>query len=265
MTPDETPIHLWAEKLEAAFEECPNLGLDRVSVLASTASTQDAAFQHAGGAPGLLCVANRQTGGRGRLGRSWADDHGRGVSMSLVLSTEMDPGGLSLAAGVAVAEACAEAGRDPRIGPRVGLRWPNDVVDRVSGAKIAGILIERKAPCTLLGIGVNAHQDDSDWQRALQGGAVSLAQLGGHIDRLELMTDILRRLETLVAEDPKAVVKQWLTRDTLTGTSQTFEHDGKRVSGLVESIDPSNTLVVRTTAGLVRLPAHSTSLVHQTT
>ena len=70
MTTDRTPLHRWADDLETHLSGLDLLGLDRVVVLAETASTQDAALRHAGGKPGLLCMTGRQTGGRGRLGRA---------------------------------------------------------------------------------------------------------------------------------------------------------------------------------------------------
>ncbi len=258
MNESDTPLHLWADAVEEISAPLEVLGLSRAVVLAETGSTQDAAAGHAAGEAGLVCIAARQTGGRGRLGRVWADDLGKGISMTLVLRTQIDGPKLSLAAGVAVADACAEVGP----GPRVGLRWPNDVVDRPSRAKIAGILIEQRDNLTLLGIGINTHQDSDDWHTTKQTSAVSLHQLGARVDRLAMIKSVLVNLEAKLGDEPKALADQWHTRDTLTGTSQTFEHNGKRITGLVESIDPTNTLIVRTTAGLQRLPAASTSLIH---
>jgi BirA family biotin operon repressor/biotin-[acetyl-CoA-carboxylase] ligase len=254
----DTPLHLWADAIEEATASHEILGLKKSVVLAETGSTQDAAAGHAAGEPGLVCIAARQTGGRGRLGRVWADNLGKGISMTLVLRTQISGPKLSLAAGVAVAQACAEAGP----GPRVGLRWPNDVVDRPTRSKIAGILIEKRDGLTLLGIGINTHQSLDDWQATKQATAISMHQLGAQIDRLSMIQGVLAYLESKLAEESKSLADQWHARDTLTGTSQTFEHNGKRITGLVESIDPTNTLIVRTTAGLQRLPAASTSLIH---
>ncbi len=73
---------------------------------------------------------------------------------------------------------------------------------------------------------------------------------------------MLTQLNTALGEEPESLAKGWHTRDTLTGTWQRFEHNGRRYEGIVESIDPSSTLVVRTTMGLARLPALTTSMVH---
>lgn len=258
MTTDRTLLHRWADELETHVTGLSRLGLDRVVVLAETASTQDAAARHAGGKPGLLCITGRQTGGRGRLGRVWLDNKGLGVAMTLALRTDAVDARLPLAAGYAVAEAIAT----PELTHRIGLRWPNDVVDRVTGKKIAGILIEQQDGLTLLGMGINTHQSETDWTEAGLTTGVSLAEIGLDVDRLELASLVLTQLNGALGEEPESLAKKWHTRDTLTGTWQRFEHNGRRYEGIVESIDPSSTLVVRTTMGLARLPALTTSMVH---
>ena len=258
MNAEYSPLHRWADELETHLSGLTRLGLDRVVVLAETASTQDAAARHAGGKPGLLCITGRQTGGRGRLGRTWLDDKGLGLAMTLALPELAGEVPLPLAAGVAVAEAIAT----PETTHRIGLRWPNDVVDRVSKRKVAGILIERAEGLTLLGIGINTHQSESDWMDATIETAISLGELEVPVDRLELASIVLSQLDHMLGETSESLLRRWHARDTLTGTRQTFEHDSKRYEGIVESIDPSSTLIVRTNEGLVRLPALTTSMVH---
>jgi len=97
-------------------------------------------------------VADRQTAGRGRLGRGWSDGSGNFMGSTLVRVTAGDPPPqtLALVAGLAV-----HAVVSPRIPPpaRAMLKWPNDVL--VGGAKLAGILLERFADDVVVGIGVN--------------------------------------------------------------------------------------------------------------
>ena len=103
----------------------------------------------------MLLVAQRQTAGRGRLGRAWQAEPGASLTFSLGLPlAPADWSGLSLAVGVAVAE-CLE--------PRIGLKWPNDLW--VDGRKLGGILVETAslnaepnpgaARYTVIGIGLN--------------------------------------------------------------------------------------------------------------
>lgn len=99
------------------------------------------------GAPvGTLLLTEHQTAGRGRRGRSWHQE-GQSLAFSLLwrLPPNTNPSGLSLAVGVAVAEA---------IGPQAQLKWPNDIL--CDGRKLAGILIETAGPQTyVIGIGIN--------------------------------------------------------------------------------------------------------------
>lgn len=265
-TPD-TPIHAWADRLEAELAAASAPIARRVVVLAETASTQDAARRHAIPGEPLLVVTGRQTHGRGRLGRVWRDDGGLGVSMTLATSDTGRPAAeFSLAAGVAIAEVCeAFVGHG-----RIGLKWPNDVVCNKTGRKLAGVLVESVDGVVLIGMGINANQTAADWAPAEPRDhavnpaalhAVSVAQLAGPVDRLAVMTEVVRRLSVQLHQPEERLVAQWRRRDVLTGTRAGFEHDGVRYEGIVESIDPTLTLVVRTADGLVRLPALTTSLV----
>ncbi len=108
---DAEGLSKWQSQLEQAVHgswvfpgTCP---LDRVMVLAETESTQDAAMRLCGGRPGLVVIAGRQTKGRGRLGRLWADTSHLGVAMTFVFDGKAyDDAHLSLAVGVAASKAC---------------------------------------------------------------------------------------------------------------------------------------------------------------
>lgn len=110
-----------------------------------------------------VLLAERQTAGRGRLGRTWTSPQGAQVCLSV--RRRFDAGlarldGLSLAAGVAVVEALHQLGFD-----QAGLKWPNDVV--VEGRKLAGLLVECRGDRTgpaqaVLGIGINVRLAESD-------------------------------------------------------------------------------------------------------
>jgi BirA family transcriptional regulator, biotin operon repressor / biotin---[acetyl-CoA-carboxylase] ligase len=113
----------------------------------------------------VLLVAEAQTGGRGRHGRAWTSAPGASLTFSLALQMpRADLSGLSLAVGVALAEALDPAARPST--PRLLLKWPNDLWLRGTtddalhaGRKLGGILIEtvnRGAAClVVIGVGVN--------------------------------------------------------------------------------------------------------------
>ncbi|MFC0203883.1 biotin--[acetyl-CoA-carboxylase] ligase [Novosphingobium soli] len=99
---------------------------------------------------GTWLVADRQTAGRGRLGRVWNDGAGNFMGSTVVRPGTGDPAPATLAllAGLAVHEAIGELGvRDLR------LKWPNDLLRE--GAKVAGILLEMIGGVVIVGIGVN--------------------------------------------------------------------------------------------------------------
>jgi BirA family biotin operon repressor/biotin-[acetyl-CoA-carboxylase] ligase len=124
---------------------------------------------------GTVAFAEHQTQGRGRLGRVWIDEAGSGIAMSVVLRPSppvADWPELTLIAAEAVAGA---------IGPGAEIKHPNDVL--LGGRKVAGILAEA-GEHVVLGIGVNV--GSAPWEGA---GFVDR-------DRLELLVEILDRLET---------------------------------------------------------------------
>ncbi len=233
-------------------------------VAREVASTQDTAWGSCGGNPGVLVVAEVQSAGRGRLGRSWVQAPGMGLACTFAISTDtIPPERLSLVAGVAIARAIETAADVPL----VGLRWPNDVVERGGvGRKLAGVLIERRGNIALVGIGINIAHRATDFPEALRTRAMSIAMLKGRgsVDRLEVLLSLVRALDRRVVGPAATVMSEWKRRDVLMGTRQTFLHDGRAVSGRVVALDPLHLITVATDAGeRVQLPALSTSLVHE--
>lgn len=103
-------------------------------------------------AEGFWLVADRQTAGRGRQGREWFDGHGNFMGSTVVYPADRDPPAptLALVAGLAAYEAALGFCPDPA---ELKLKWPNDLM--LSGAKLAGILLERQMGAVIVGIGVN--------------------------------------------------------------------------------------------------------------
>lgn len=133
-----------------------------IEVLPETGSTNaDLAARIAAGAvlaEGDWLIADRQSAGRGRLGRTWFDGTGNFMGSTAVRLNPGDPpaGTLALVAGLALHEAVAPHVPPPR---RAELKWPNDLL--IDGAKLSGILLERVGDWVIVGIGVNlAHAPD---------------------------------------------------------------------------------------------------------
>lgn len=276
----------------AALQRAGGQSGRRVIVVDECASTQDIAKAQAtrsDASSGVVIIARRQTAGRGRLGRAWADTAESGLAMSLTLNARAvaDPGVLSIGVGLAACQACEFVLKNSQIPdsraattvaslsvaassaniPTLGLRWPNDVVERSRGRKLAGVLIEHSADVFIIGVGINCLQREGNWPEALRARAVSLVELQPDLDRTSLRAfvalELLRAIDRVVSLPPEQIARDWSARDTLVGTRRTLEHAGARLTGIVQAIDPLSHLIVRDDAGaLHRLPALTTSMVH---
>ena len=161
----------------------------RVDVVEQTGSTNaDLLARAAAGddIDGVVLIAESQTAGRGRHGRSWSTPPRSQVTLSAGVGVGAVPsdkwGWLPLLTGVAVVDAVGEV-----TGLEAGLKWPNDVL--VGTGKLAGILAEvaAPAPVVVVGLGLNVTE-------APDPAATSLATLGAAVDRTELTDAVLRHL-----------------------------------------------------------------------
>ena len=166
------------QRLEQVVSDCELF--DRVTVLCETDSTQDAA-KRMNAMPGSVIVTGRQTTGRGRLGRTWIDDAGEGIAVTLV-TDRGEPERLAMATAVGTAHAAEAA-----LGSKVGIKWPNDIV--VDSRKLAGILVEQADHRAIIGVGMNVRQ--SSWPAELACRAVSLRQLDCGVDRIDVLTNLI--------------------------------------------------------------------------
>jgi BirA family biotin operon repressor/biotin-[acetyl-CoA-carboxylase] ligase len=234
--------------LTRAFAAClPGAGRLRGPLIAfrEVGSTQEVCREWAAaGAPeGTIAVADYQTAGRGRLGRSWTAPPGRGLLWSCLLRPPLPPRRwpeLAILAGCAVAE-----GVEAAAGLRTRLRWPNDVL--VEGHKIAGVLAEGmagEAPAVILGVGVNVAQGPDEWPPGLAGRTASLATLGVRVARTTVLTAVLRQLSArysaLLDEGFAEVRQAWRDRALLGGRVSVGG-----VEGVAVDLGPEGALVVR--------------------
>jgi len=205
-----------------------------------------------GAADGAVVIAEEQSGGRGRRGRSWVSPRGRNLYMSVVLRSELPPESiaqLSLVAGVA----CAE-GLEEWCAPR--LKWPNDVL--VGGRKVVGILAELEArgsaPFVVLGIGVNVNMTLEDLPPELHEKAGSLRMATGReVERAcvagRLLTHLERRYEALRSDGFDAVARRWNELAGFLGRHIRVEEPGGTFAGEVLGLDQSGALRLRLAGG----------------
>lgn len=141
---------------------------------------------------GAVALTEEQTEGRGRLGRSWLSPPGMSLLFSLLLEPPVETARLpelTLVAGEAGAEAIARV-----TGLAPGIKLPNDIL--VGGRKTAGILAEARDGRVVLGIGVNVNVPALDLPQDIDPPATSLLlETGGEVDRVELLVELLVRLE----------------------------------------------------------------------
>jgi len=171
-----------------------------LDVVVETPSTNAQLLQRGLPAPGAaaVCVAERQSAGRGRRGRSWVATPYRNVMLSVAWRFEDGPSatsGLSLAAGVAVADALEAAGLAD-----AGLKWPNDVV--WNGRKLAGVLVdvtgEAQGPTlVVVGVGLNLRLSPEDVQRIEQPCTDLHTVLGAPPERNRMAALLVRELSQM--------------------------------------------------------------------
>ena len=243
----------------------------QVRVVAATGSTNaDLLAEAAAGAPeGTVLVAEAQTAGKGRLGRSWASPAGAGLTFSVLLRPDGVPpmllGWLPLLTGVAVAAAASEAAA-----VECRLKWPNDVL--AGGGKLAGILVEGQAAGLVAGVGMNVCQRPAD----LPGpGATSVRiQTGGAGDELRerLLVAVLSGLASRYAAwtaapggpgDPgssglRAEYLRWC--DTVGRDVRVLLPGDAALTGRGTDIDQLGRLVVMTGSGPV--PVSAGDVIH---
>jgi BirA family transcriptional regulator, biotin operon repressor / biotin---[acetyl-CoA-carboxylase] ligase len=171
-----------------------------LTVAAETGSTNEdlVAAARSGAAEGSVLVAERQTNGRGRLGRRWVSEPGAALTFSVLLRPSGVPavrrGWLPLLTGVAVV-----AGVRAQTGVEASLKWPNDVLARTragSAGKLAGILAEQAGDAIVVGVGLNVLVPPVAGLSSSALPPVALSDLSSEaVDRAGLLAAILRELE----------------------------------------------------------------------
>ena len=233
----------------------------RSAYVVSTGSTNAdlTAAGDAGAAGWTVLVAGYQEAGRGRMGRTWIAPPGSSLLASVLLRpaiTIEETPLLSMAAAASMAEAIEALSGVP-----VSCEWPNDLVTRPDGRKLAGILAESRIEDgrlrhVVVGVGVNLTQSGADFPDGLRLPATSLSIEGSNPEPAALLQAFLQRLRgpfdpdaegfastVLQAYRPRcATVGRLVRATTLTG---------ELVEGRAVEIGPAGQLVVATASGHV--------------
>jgi BirA family biotin operon repressor/biotin-[acetyl-CoA-carboxylase] ligase len=237
----------------------------RIDFHREVGSTQEVARELAvgGASEDMVVVAEQQSNGRGRLGRSWVSPLG-GVYLSFILRPQLKPIEilrLPLLAGVAVAEALREVS-----GLQPSLKWPNDVL--LGGMKVGGILCELDAETDsvnhiILGIGVNVNNETP---RKLKRIATSLKEECGMLfSRAEFIRCLLDKMESLYLKSKhegfEPILAAWKKLSSTLGSEVIAGSLGEEIEGKAVDIDRNGALLLRKSDGeLVRVVAGDVSL-----
>lgn len=234
-------------------------------------STNDVAWELAerGAAEGTAVFAEEQTGGRGRLGRTWWSPRGGGIWMSVLLRPPGSKGRVAMTpiiSALATAEAIRATARLP-----ARIRWPNDVL--VDGRKTAGVLVEARQQAgkreLVLGIGIDVHPRPSQMPAELIGLVTSLSEAAGEpVDRLALARELLERLDrwyrVKLDGDVEAINQAWRALSGTLGERIVLDEGGRRYEGTVIDVDVRFGLALRLERGHIRhFRGEHVSLVHE--
>ncbi|MBI5267727.1 MAG: biotin--[acetyl-CoA-carboxylase] ligase, partial [candidate division Zixibacteria bacterium] len=215
-------------------------------------STNDiAATQAEHGAPeGTIVVADQQTKGRGRLGRTWFSSAGTGIYLSIVLKPKFPPEdapGLSLLTALALAETLEKTCKGG-----VRIKWPNDVL--LGGRKVAGILTELSADRNriahvIVGVGVNVNHGAGHFPDDLRETATSVRLYQKRkVDRVALLKRFLTNFEREYTDYKKYRLKKAHRRlrrfSSLLGVQVTVLAGQSRITGIARDIDDHGRLVI---------------------
>lgn len=210
-----------------------------------------------GAADGTVVIADRQTNGMGRMGRSFESPGGQGIYLSMILEPHCTAGSLGLLtsyAGLAVCAAIEES-----CGVRVEIKWPNDII--IEGKKVCGILTRLVSDAesgtithAIVGIGVNVRQQS--FSPELADKAVSLWQAcGRELSRAELAGGIINhlnrilRVERWLENPPENALTELRERSCTIGRRVVVDGPAAHEEGEAVDIDPAGGLVVRFVGG----------------
>lgn len=238
------------EALRGRLSPAASARLPQIEWVAQTGSTSSDLLARAASLPARAArVADAQTAGRGRRGRSWSMPAGGNLALSLFARLQRPAaqlGGLSLALGVACAERLRRAGLAD-----VGLKWPNDLLAR--GRKLGGLLVELARGDALgceavIGLGLNLRlpvEADPGW--------VGLAELGAEVEPLDaaawMLNALLPALDDFERDGFEAFAGRWPEFDALAGRAAWVEAAGERIEGQVAGVRADGALRLATASG----------------
>jgi len=225
------------------------------------------------GAPeGTLVIAEKQTEGRGRRGRSWFSPPGGGIYFSLILRPVISPGEtpkITLMTAVVLAETLISLMK-----LKLRIKWPNDIL--VNGKKLAGILTEISTEMDavnyiIVGLGLNVNTQFEQFPQDIKGNATSiLIENGKQFPRVKLIQHYLKLYEIYYDmfknNDFEPIMKRWRELADIIGKQIRVDVIGKTHIGKVVDVDNDGVLILKDDQGrLQRIFSGDVTLARQIT
>lgn len=250
------PANLVGDDIAAQLESSRIIG-HNVQVYRETSSTNELADRLArgGAAEGTVIMAERQTAGKGRMGRQWICPGNRSLLFSLILRPVMRPtevARLTLLAACSVSKALRNL-----TNARLQIKWPNDV--HFEDRKLAGILTEMRADMdqveyVIVGIGVNILHQPEDFPPEIRDTATSLIQIAGTLPprstiAARILDQIDRDLTFTRTHGFEQCLDEWKSMSCTLGRWIDLRVGSNVYSGQAERIDESGALWIRGESG----------------
>lgn len=247
---------LSADLIQSNISSDANSLLKEIDVQGVVSSTNDIAMGKAadGIGSGYVCFAEQQTAGRGRRGRTWVSPFGANIYLSIVWDFYNGAAaleGLSLATGIAVADALRGVGCDA-----VELKWPNDLL--IGGSKLGGILLEMTGDpaghCqVVVGLGVNTRIGSAD-ASAITQSFTQLSDQGLQISRNVLAGRLLSSILVMLNDFSKSgfhlYQAKWESLDAFRDKQVCLHAGEQKTFGIARGVDETGGLKLETEAGV---------------
>lgn len=194
-----------------------------------------------------VVAADKQTKGKGRLGRNWYSPDG-GLWFSVILKPTSLSHLITLVVGVAICEAMKELKINTRI------KWPNDIL--IGGKKVAGILTEIETNAIIVGIGINLNVFDFPDELGETATSI-LIESGKVVDKKEVFLLVLNKLKEkynrFKSDDIGELLNEWRIYSTTIGKIVSVETPSEVVNGEVVDIDDEDgALLLRLPTGVIK-------------
>lgn len=247
-----------SEKLIRASLKTESFGKN-IIILDETDSTNNYAKETAvsGAEHGTVVIADTQSSGKGRLGRTFVSPKGKGLYMTVIIRPDFD---LETASLITSAAACAVSGAVEELcRSDVKIKWVNDLY--MNGRKICGILTEaslgmemKSLDYAVIGIGINVRSAEGSFSRDLRVSATSVEdETGLKIDRNRLCAEVLNSLERYLSEiESRNYIREYRNRELLTGNTITANVNGNTVIAFAEGIDNNANLIIKLPDGTIK-------------